>query len=88
MKTTTEDNREKYSLPLTDEERLALQEELFHRCMDGMFGDGLEADYIRDGFSWPGINNLSDQDLFNELGEMCDGDLDEDCNTIALYFEL
>lgn len=42
-------------------------EELADWLKSGMFGDGLEDDYVRDGINFKGLNNMSDQELLDEL---------------------
>lgn len=41
---------------------------LHDRCKDGMFGDGLEDDYIDGGISFTGLNNMTDEELIEEYG--------------------
>lgn len=57
----------------------ALREEVLDYLADslrgGMFGDGMEDDYIRDGVSFAGIDNMTDQELYEEL---CNCTQDED----------
>lgn len=54
---------------LNEHERTELKKLLFDELMGSMFGDGLEDDYIRDGFpAFPGINHMSDAELLEELG--------------------
>lgn len=36
---------------------------------DSMFGDGLEEDYIQDGFEFKGLNNMSDEELIKTAME-------------------
>jgi len=38
----------------------------------GMFGDGLERDYIMDGIEFKGLNNMTDRELYDEFEEMVD----------------
>lgn len=64
------------SVTLTDKQRLALQEYVFDCCMSNMFGDGMEADYIRDGFpAFKGISHMTDDELLEEAG--CQSDPEE-----------
>ena len=37
---------------------------------DVMFGDGLEDDYICDGINYIGLNNMTDDELIQEM-ELC-----------------
>lgn len=55
-----------------------VKELLFQWRMDSMFGDGLEADYIRDGVHIVGLNEMSDDDLLSELEEMAGEDDDSE----------
>lgn len=55
-------------MKLTDKQRKKLKEYIFDSCMSSMFGDGLEADYVRDGISFKGINNMTDDELLKEAG--------------------
>jgi hypothetical protein len=49
-----------------------------------MFGDGLEKDYILDGMSFKGLNNMSDEELVDELRiSAYEGDDDEACDCEA-----
>ena len=49
---------------------------LFEYLRDTMFGDGLEGDYIRDGMSFQGLNNMTDQELLEQLEQVVDEDDD------------
>ena len=40
---------------------------LFHDLYGVMFGDGLEDDYITRGMSFVGLDNMSDDELFEEM---------------------
>jgi hypothetical protein len=62
---------------LSDATRNAIKEVVAQQMMDSAFGDGLERDYIMDGWSWPGLNNMSDEELIQEL-EMGGGCEDEE----------
>lgn len=57
----------------------ALREEVCEFIIDSlkdvMFGDGLERDYIEGGISYPGVVNMTDQELYEEL---CNCTQDED----------
>jgi hypothetical protein len=61
---------DKSSAPLlTEQERSELKALLGQQCLDNMFGDGLERDYIIEGFpAWKGLANMSDLELLEELG--------------------
>jgi hypothetical protein len=64
------------SMTLTDKQRTALKEYIFDACMSNMFGDGMEDDYIRDGFPvFKGINHMTDNELLEEAG--CHSDPEE-----------
>ena len=47
---------------------------LFDCLRDTMFGDGMEDDYIRDGGSFKGLNNYSDQEILEELLQVTGSD--------------
>ena len=54
---------------LTDEQRELLRKFVFNNSLSNMFGDGMEKDYVADGFpAWPGVNHMSDQELLEESG--------------------
>ena len=54
---------------LSKMERAELVEQLADDRMSHMFGDGLERDYIMDGFPVDkGLNHMSDAELLEELG--------------------
>lgn len=57
----------------------ALREEvcdfLIDSLSDVMFGDGLERDYVQGGINYPGVENMSDQELYEEL---CNATQDDD----------
>jgi hypothetical protein len=56
-------------LLLTEEERGRLIELLCDQRITMMFGDGLETDYVMDGFPTdPGLRHMSDLELLIELG--------------------
>lgn len=50
-----------------------LREDLFDDRMTGAFGDGLEADYCRDGGApdWPALDSMTRQEV---IAELCDWD--------------
>lgn len=52
---------------LSDTTRALLKEVLVGICSDNMFGDGMEQEYIMDGMGFPGLNNMSDEELIQEL---------------------
>ena len=61
---------------LTDNQRTELKKYVFDCCMSNMFGDGMEDDYIRDGFpAFKGINHMTDDELIEEAG--CQSDPEE-----------
>lgn len=66
---------------LTEAERAALRREVTAQLLDDMFGDGLEREYVTGGFSFKGVNNMTDEELLDELGhydaEACGGSLDK-----------
>lgn len=54
---------------LTDEERREAVETAKIQCLDHMFGDGLEEEYVLSGFpSFRGLLNMTDDELLQELG--------------------
>lgn len=64
----------KYTLPLTDEARQALKTELAQIRYDGMFGDGMETEYIWEGVTIVGLNQMSDEDLRAEYIQSTGGE--------------
>jgi len=65
---------------LSDATRNEVKQVVASYILDSMFGDGLEMDYIMDGISMVGLNNLSDEDLVQELkiSGTCEDEEDED----------
>lgn len=60
---------------LTSVQRDELKRILSDCRMGGMFGDGLELEYILDGFpNTPGLNEMSDEELVKEYSECVDED--------------
>lgn len=51
---------------LNDNTRTEIIDFLFDCMRMTMFGGGLEDDYIRDGISFKGLNNYTDQELLEE----------------------
>ncbi len=51
---------------LNDAVRDKLKQVLANDRMSSMFGDGLERDYIMDGCTIVGLNQMSDEDLVEE----------------------
>lgn len=54
---------------LTEEKRKILIEECMNDCLDNMFGDGQEKNYVLDGFphfKW--LLNMTDDELLCEYG--------------------
>ena len=63
-------------MTISDKQRDALKSYIFDSCMSNMFGDGMEADYIRDGFpAFKGISHMTDEELLEEAG--CQSDPEE-----------
>ena len=54
--------------------REAVKEVLVDCLMDTMFGDGQEEEYIRQGIEFKGLDNMTDQELIEELKEMIGAD--------------
>lgn len=68
-------------MKLTPEQREVLVAYLADACMDNMFGDGLERDYVMDGFpEWKGLANMTDQELLDEALIETEEDLEEFLN--------
>ena len=60
---------------LSDSEREVLIEECKLNCLDHMFGDGQEEQYVVDGFpTFIGLNNMTDEQLLIEHGHYNIGD--------------
>ena len=57
---------------LTDEMRKAIKTNLAQTLMDTMFGDGLEEEYIMNGISFKGLDNMTDEELLNEQDQFND----------------
>lgn len=56
-------------MTLTDKQREDAKRYIFDQCMSGMFGDGLERDYVSDGFpAFKGVNHMTDDELLEEAG--------------------
>lgn len=47
--------------------RKAVKQQLCDYLMDGIWGDGQEAEYIMAGINFKGLDNMSDQELIEEL---------------------
>jgi hypothetical protein len=52
---------------LSDSTKNEIVEFLFDCMRHGMFGDGMEDDYIRNGMSFKGLNNYTDEELVSEI---------------------
>ena len=52
--------------------------ELSDYLQDVMFGDGLECDYIWDGMTFKGLNNMTDEELIEEYKNAFCWDEDDD----------
>ena len=63
---------------LSDKTLEEIHNVLFVHLMDTMFGDGCERDYIVDGINFPGLANMSDEELIQELEACGFDDLDEE----------
>lgn len=54
---------------LTPEERARAIENAKIQCLDHMFGDGQEEEYVMNGFpEFKGLTNMTDEELLIELG--------------------
>jgi hypothetical protein len=62
---------------LNDLLRQELKEILANDRMDGLFGDGMEMEYIMGGCTIVGLNEMSDEELVNEYAENADEDEDD-----------
>lgn len=63
---------------LAEDTRSKLQAELHDAHMQGMFGDGIESDYVYDGGYFVGINNYTDAELIEDAEAYLDN------NSVAL----
>lgn len=64
---------------LTDHEREAVIESCKAQLEDWMFGDGMEEQYIMEGFPvFKGLQNMTDMELLIELGHFEPGASDEE----------
>jgi hypothetical protein len=61
---------------LNEQTRSQMKTVLAESKRDGMFGDGLENDYIWDGVDIQGVDNMSDDELIDEMEMYC-GDCQE-----------
>lgn len=60
---------------LSDSTKEQLKEQLVKILYNGMFGDGLEREYIMDGVSFKGLNNMTDEELVDEYDRcVCEDD--------------
>lgn len=56
-------------MTLSTKQRTELKKYLYDNCLSTMFGDGMEREYIMDGFPvFKGLNNMSDAELIEEAG--------------------
>lgn len=63
-------------MTLTKVQRIALERYVFDSCLSNMFGDGMEDDYIMNGFpAFKGISQMTDDELMEEAG--CHSDPEE-----------
>ena len=79
----TADNQKDGKMTLSESLRNELKEELYQIRLDVMFGDGLERDYIMDGVTIVGLNDMTDDALVEEYRESVDND-EEDAIIIKL----
>lgn len=74
---------------LTDKIREDLVLYLADAMKDTMFGDGLERDYILDGFPvWGGLRNMADRELLIEFINVAGEDVDVSVNEESTDDEL
>jgi hypothetical protein len=55
---------------LSEETKKEMIERLKDMLLEGMFGDGIEEDYILDGINFKGLNNMSDEELLEEFSDV------------------
>jgi hypothetical protein len=67
--------------------RIEFRKRTFNMAMNQMFGDGLEAEYVLEGFYYPGLRNLSDEELVAEYMNLKYDDEDEDAQDDELYLK-
>ena len=79
----TADNQKDGKMTLSDSLKKEIVKELYQIRLDGMFGDGLERDYIMDGVTIVGLNDMTDDALVEEYRESVDND-EEDALIIKL----
>lgn len=59
---------------LSDHTRELAQSRLEEGYMDGMWGDGQEREYVRDGINMTGVNDMDDHTILDQLEMMTDED--------------
>ncbi len=59
----------KLKTPLTDAQKDGLYKVMVPELESGMFGDGMERDYIMGGMDYPGLDNMDDQGLMDEFSQ-------------------
>ncbi len=67
-----------YNKPLDDKAKKEIKEKIAQAMHDNSFGDGLEEDMIWEGWSFKGLNNMSDDELLQEYEYCGAGDEDEE----------
>lgn len=55
---------------MTESTRNEIRELLIDTLQDGMFGDGMEADYVADGMDFKGVNNMTDSELLEVMANI------------------
>ncbi len=53
-----------------------IKQVLFDWYMDTMWGDGLEAEYIRGGINFSGVEDMTNEELIDNMTEMVGDDTD------------
>ncbi len=65
-------------MKLTEDTKKEMIEDLKDALLEGMFGDGIEEDYIMDGFpDFKGLSNLTDEELLSEYKDVFDYSIEE-----------
>lgn len=75
---------------LSDELRKKLIRILLRENIDCMFGDGLEQEYVLDGFEFKGLRNMTDAELIADYKSFIDEDdePDEFLNEIEAFIAI
>ena len=73
----------KITRKLTDETKQELNNVLFMRLKEGMFGDQCERDMILSGINFKGLDNMTDLELFAEFETIADTANEDDMNLLS-----